>query len=153
MDTPNKIEGYLKIPDITGHSERTGHEDEIIVYGIDFDIKAPYEPGTLARLGKVSLSTVKFTKNYDKSSPLLKMAVYKNKKLDEVVFTAIRTVEEKEREYLKITLREAFVMKYIMRPSPHQNGGIEDFVEFSYKEIEVEYDGADPQVMNVATSA
>lgn len=153
METAQKIDGYLKVPDIDGESERTGHEKEIIIYGIDFSMKAPYEPATHARLGRVALSTIKFTKNYDKSSPLLKFALYKNKKLDEVVFTGVRTVEESDLDYLKITLKEAFVMSYVMHTSPLGNGGIEDIFELSYKEIEIEYDGADPQTMNVATSA
>ena len=36
--------------------------------------------------------------------------------------------------------------------APDENGGVEDTFELAYKTIEVDYDGGDPQTMNVATA-
>lgn len=152
LDVGTKIDGFLKIGDIPGASERDGHEEEIPVYGINFTMTAPYDPGSMSKLGRVSMGTLVITKDYDKASPLVKMALYTNKKLGDVVFSARRTIDNASSDYLVITLTEASVMSYNMHPSPYENGGIEDTFELAYKTIEIEYDGGDPQTMNVATA-
>ena len=55
-----------------------------------------------------------FTKHYDMASPYLKKALFDNKPLDEVVFSARRTIEGETSDYLVVTLTDASVMKYEM---------------------------------------
>ncbi|TJW82877.1 MAG: type VI secretion system tube protein Hcp, partial [Mesorhizobium sp.] len=88
-----KIDGFLKVPDIKGPSKRDGHEDEIEIHGVDYKMVAPYDPNSLSRRGRVSMGMIKFIKHYDKSSPYLKKALFENKALDEVVFSARRTID------------------------------------------------------------
>ena len=38
-----KIDGFLKISDIPGASERSGHAEEIEIHGFDFRMKAPHD--------------------------------------------------------------------------------------------------------------
>lgn len=144
-----KIDGFLKVPDIPGASTRDGHEEEIEIHGVEFSMVAPHDPNSLSRRGRVALGAMKFIKNYDKASPLLKMALFTNKKLDEVVFSARRTIEGETNDYLVITMRNASVIHYDMKVNPEDPDLIEDTIGFAYEEIEFEYDGKDPQTMNV----
>ena len=152
LDVDSKLDGFLKIGDIPGASERDGHEEEIEVYGVNFTMTAPYDPTSLSKLGRVSMGTLMLTKQYDKASPMLKMALYTNKKLGDVQFAVRRTIDGASSDYLVVKLTETTVMSYNMHVSPYENGGVEDTFELAYKTIEVEYDGGDPQTMNVATA-
>jgi len=152
LDVDSKLDGFLKIGDIPGASERDGHEEEIEVYGVNFTMTAPYDPTSLSKLGRVSMGTLMLTKQYDKASPMLKMALYTNKKLGDVQFAVRRTIDGASSDYLVVKLTETTVMSYNMHVSPFENGGVEDTFELAYKTIEVEYDGGDPQTMNVATA-
>lgn len=135
-----KIDGFLKVPDIPGPSERDGHEEEIEVHGVEFDMVAPHDPNSLSRRGRVALGLIKFIKHYDMSSPYLKQALFQNKKLDEVVFSARRTIEEESSDYLVVTLTDASVVTYMMKPSDEDPDLIEEFVGFAYKKIKFVYD-------------
>ena len=73
-----KIDGFLKVPDIPGPAKRDGHDEEIEVYGVDFNMHAPYDPNSLSRRGGVALDMMVFTKHYDMSSPYLKKALFDN---------------------------------------------------------------------------
>ena len=144
-----KIDGFLKIPDIPGPSKRDGHEDEIEVYGLEFKMIAPHDPNSLSRRGRVSLGMIKFTKNYDKSSPYLEQALFQNKLMGEVKFSARRTIEGETKDYLVITLKDASVTEYRLAPSPTDPDLIEDEVSFAYKSINFNYDGQHEVEMDV----
>jgi type VI secretion system secreted protein Hcp len=148
-----RIDGFLKVPDIPGPSERDGHEEEIEVYGVSFTMTAPYDPNSLSRRGRVSLGMVIVTKHYDMSSPYLAQALYENKKLDEVVFTCRRTIEGETSDYLVVTLTDASVVTYDMHASAEEPDVIEDVVGFAYKTIKFVYDDDHEAEMNVATAA
>ena len=155
-DTPElrtRIDGFLKVPDIPGPSERDGHEDEIEVYGVEFTMVAPHDPNSLSRRGRVSLGMLKLTKHYDMSSPYLAQALYENKKLDEVVFSCRRTIEGETADYLVITLTDASVIAYDMHASPNEPDVIEDVIGFAFKTIKFTYDDDHEAEMNVATAA
>jgi len=148
-----RIDGFLKVPDIPGPSERDGHEEEIEVYGVDFTMTAPHDPNSLSRRGRVSLGMLIVTKHYDKSSPYLAKALYDNTKLDEVVFTCRRTIEGETADYLVITMTDASVIAYNMHASSDEPDVIEDVVSFAYKTIKFVYDDDHEAEMNVATGA
>jgi len=146
-----RIDGFLKVPDIPGPSERDGHEEEIEVYGIEFSMTAPHDPNSLSRRGRVSLDLLTLTKHYDKSSPYLKQALSENKKLDEVVFTSRRTIDAETADYLVVTLTDASVVTYKLHPSSDEPDIIEDVIGFAYKTIKFTYDDDHEVTMNVAT--
>ncbi|MBA9034713.1 Hcp family type VI secretion system effector [Rhizobium beringeri] len=144
-----KIDGFLKVPDITGPSVRDGHEDEIEIHGVEFEMVGPYDPNSLSRRGRVSLGMITFIKHYDKSSPYLKKALFDNTLLDEVKFSARRTIEGETSDYLVVTLKEASVTKYNMMPSEDEPDLIEERVGFAYKNITFNYDDKDEVEMDV----
>ena len=78
------------------------------------------------------------------------MALFKNTKLDEVKFSARRTIEGETSDYLVVTLKEASVMNYEMHVSPEEPDVIEDRVGFAYKTIVFAYDGGDEMEMDVS---
>ncbi|MGO6728316.1 type VI secretion system tube protein Hcp (plasmid) [Rhizobium ruizarguesonis] len=144
-----KIDGFLKVPDITGPSVRDGHEDEIEIHGVEFEMVGPYDPNSLSRRGRVTLGMITFIKHYDKSSPYLKKALFDNTLLDEVKFSARRTIEGETSDYLVVTLKEASVTKYNMMPSEDEPDLIEERVGFAYKNITFNYDDKDEVEMDV----
>jgi type VI secretion system secreted protein Hcp len=135
-----KIDGFLKVPDIPGASERDGHEEEIEIHGVKFQMQAPHDPNSLSRRGKVALDMISFTKYYDIASPYLKKALFDNTPLDEVVFSARRTIEGETSDYLVVTLTNASVMKYEMCQSEDEPDLIEEDVGFAYHAIKFVYD-------------
>jgi type VI secretion system secreted protein Hcp len=146
---PMKIDGFLKVPDIPGASVRDGHEDEMEIFGVVFDMQAPHDANTLSRRGRVSLSTVKFRKHYDMGSPYLKKACFDNTLMDEVVFSARRTIEGETADYLVITLTDASVVSYAMSPSFTDPDLLEEEVAFAFKTIKFNYDDSHEIEMNV----
>ncbi|WP_106797491.1 type VI secretion system tube protein TssD [Rhizobium sp. H4] len=144
-----KIDGFLKVPDITGPSVRDGHEDEIEIHGVEFEMVAPYDPNSLSRRGRVSLGMITFIKHYDKSSPYLKKALFDNTLLGEVKFSARRTIEGETSDYLVVTLKDASVTQYNMKPSEEEPDLIEERVGFAYKNITFNYDDKDEVEMDV----
>ena len=148
-----RIDGFLKVPDIPGPSERDGHEEEIEVYAVDFTMTAPHDPNSMSRRGRVSLGVLTIKKHYDKSSPYLAKALYDNTKLDEVVFTCRRTIEGETADYLVVTMTDASVINYNMHASEEEPDVIEDVVGFAYKTIKFVYDDDHEAEMNVATGA
>jgi type VI secretion system secreted protein Hcp len=135
-----KIDGFLKVPDIPGPSERDGHEEEIEIHGVKFTMKAPHDPNSQSRRGRVSLDMIVFTKYYDMASPYLKKALFDNTPMDEVVFSCRRTIEGETSDYLVVTLTDASVMSYLMQQSEDEPDLIEEKVGFAYHMIKFVYD-------------
>jgi type VI secretion system secreted protein Hcp len=146
---PMKIDGFLKVPDIPGASERDGHEEEMEVFGVEFEMQAPHDANTLSRRGRVSLSTLKFFKYYDMGSPYLKKACFDNTPMDEVVFSARRTIEGETSDYLVITLSDASVVSYELYPSLTEADLLEEEIGFAFKTIKFNYDDSHEIEMNV----
>jgi type VI secretion system secreted protein Hcp len=144
-----KIDGFLKVPDIPGPSVRDGHEEEIEVHGVEFTMIAPHDPNSLSRRGRVNLGLIEFRKYYDMASPFLKQACFENKLLDEVVFSARRTIESETSDYLVIKLADASVVKYEMKQAEDEPDLIEERVGFAYKSIDFTYDDSYNAVFDV----
>lgn len=136
------IEGFLKVPDIPGASTRRGHEGEIEVHGVTFSMEAPRDPVGGARKGRATVDNVVFTKYYDQSSPYLKKALFDNNRLAQVVFSAMRTAEGNESDYLVVTLKDAAVTNYAMQPADVDSALIEERVGFNFQTITFTYDGS-----------
>jgi type VI secretion system secreted protein Hcp len=144
-----KIDGFLKISDIPGASEREGHAEEIEVHGFDFHMQAPHDPNSLSRQGRVEVGAVLVSKDYDQASPYLKRALFENKKLGEVVFSARRTINNENSDYLVVTLTDASVSSYEVHPAKNRDGVLEEQVGFAYNKIEFAYDKDHKIEMNV----
>jgi type VI secretion system secreted protein Hcp len=144
-----KIDGFLKVPDIKGPSVRDGHDEEIEIHGVEYNMVAPHDPNSLSRRGRVALGMIKFLKHYDKASPYLKKALFDNKPLDEVVFSARRTIDGETSDYLKITLKDASIVHYDMKADEDEQDLIEETVGFAYKTINFNYDDSDEVEMDV----
>jgi type VI secretion system secreted protein Hcp len=135
-----KLDGFLKVPDIPGPSERDGHEEEIEIHGIAFQMEAPHDPNSLSRRGRVRLDQFKIYKHYDMSSPYLKKALFDNTPMDEVVVSARRTIEGETSDYLVVTLTDASVMTYNVRQSEDEPDQLEEEVGFAFNAIKFVYD-------------
>lgn len=146
---PMKIDGFLKVPDIPGASLRDGHEEEMEIFGVSFEMQAPHDANTLSRRGRVSLSTIKFEKHYDPGSPYLKKACFDNTLFDEVVFSARRTIEGETSDYLVITLTDASVVAYDMQPSFTDPDLLQEEIAFAFKTIKFNYDDSHEIEMDV----
>ena len=145
-----KIDGFLKVPDIPGPSTRDGHEEEIEVFKVNFKMVAPHDPNSLARRGRVACGMFEVTKHYDMSSPYLKQALFENKELDEVVFSARRTIAGETSDYLVVTMTDASVVTYEMEASEDEPDVIADKVAFAYKTIEFKYNDKEEAKFDVA---
>jgi type VI secretion system secreted protein Hcp len=144
-----KIDGFLELPDVPGESLRSGHEEQLEIHGIEFNMKAPHDANTKARRGRVQLSTVTILKNYDMGSPYIKQACFQNKKFDPVKIYFRRTIEEESKDYLVVNLTEASIIGYSIRPSTLEPGLLEETVDFAFKEITFTYDDDHEVVMDV----
>ena len=146
-----KIDGFLEVPDIKGPSQRDGHEDQIEIYNVTFNMIAPFDPNSLSRKGRVSLGTVACFKDVDMSSPYLAKCCHENKVLDEVVIYCRRTIDGATSDYFVVTLKEASVVGYAFGASPSSPDTLSDTVQFAYKNIELKYDDDHTTDMDVAT--
>lgn len=144
-----KIDGFLKVPDIKGPSTRDKHSDEIEIHGVDYTMTAPHDPNSLSRRGRVAMGTITFVKHYDMSSPYLKQALFENKPLNEVKFSARRTIDGKTSDYLVVTLKDASIVDYKMEQSKEEPDLIEEKVGFAYKTINFKYNDKEEAEMDV----
>ncbi|TAM98926.1 MAG: type VI secretion system tube protein Hcp, partial [Rhizobiaceae bacterium] len=74
---------------------------------------------------------------------------FENTMMDEVKFSARRTIGGETKDYLVITLKEASVTDYELAPSTGEPDLIEDRVSFAYKLINFNYDGEHEIEMDV----
>jgi type VI secretion system secreted protein Hcp len=149
-DANIRLDGFLKVPDIPGPSTRDGHEEEIEVFKVFYKMVAPHDPNSLARRGRVAAGMFEVAKHYDMASPYLKQALFENKELDEVVFSARRTIAGETADYLIVTLTDASVVTYEMHASQDEPDVIEERVGFAYKTIEFKYDDKHEYKIDVA---
>jgi type VI secretion system secreted protein Hcp len=136
-----KIDGFVKIPDIPGDSQREGHEDEIEIHGVTFGMEAPSERGGSVRRGRVSFDMVVVSKDYDRSSPSLKGALATSRHLSEVVLSLRRTIEGESSDYLVVTLADASVVKYDFAPAQDRDDVLVEHVGLAYRSVQFVYDG------------
>lgn len=143
-----RIDGFLKVPDIKGPSVRDGHDDEIEIHGVDYKMVAPYDSNSLSRRGRVAMGAITFVKHVDKSSPYLTQALFENKALDEVKFSARRTIDSETKDYFVVTLTDASIMEYDLSNDSQNDDLLEERVSFAYKKIKFAY-GDDESEMDV----
>lgn len=136
-----KIDGFVKIPDIPGDSQREGHEDEIEIHSVTFGMETPYERGGSVRRGRVSFDMVVVSKYYDRSSPSLKGALAAGRHLSEVVLSVRRTIEGESSDYLVVTLVDASIVRYDLAPAQDRDDVLVEQVGLAYRSVRFVYDG------------
>ena len=109
-----KIDGFLKVPDIPGAASATATRKRSKSTASNSRWRRRTTRTACRAAVVVSIGMIVFTKYYDMASPYLKKALFENTPLDEVVFSARRTIEGETSDYLVVTLTDASVMNYEM---------------------------------------
>lgn len=131
-------EYFIKLPGITGESEKDGHKDEIDVFSWSWGVaqSSTAGSGSGSGSGKAIQQDFHFTKPFDSSSCNLAKSCTAGDHLKDLKMTA-RKAGGTQQDYIIITLEEVLITSY-------QTGGSEggfpmDQVSCSYKKMKIEY--------------
>jgi type VI secretion system Hcp family effector len=108
---------FLRIPDIEGESTVIGHEDEIEIHGVHWQVKQNVAStgGAGAVRGRAEIGAFSVWKNYDAASPYLVLATAQNRAFAEAILSFRKSKGEASRDdYLKITLHDCRIASYEM---------------------------------------
>ncbi len=138
--THGALTGYLKIPDIPGESQASGHEEEIDIHDISWTIFRPVvgDTGSTRSRGDVVLEDLVVAKAVDKSTPKLMEACADGKEFPEIIISLRKDSGEAHLDYLKITLTNVRVTSYDIDGSD-QSGVPLSSTSFIYEELKVTY--------------
>ncbi len=143
------INGYLKLPDIDGESQRANHEDEIEISGVSWGLKVPGNIGQRA-VARANVWAVGLEKIYDKSSPYLAFAGMRGQRFDEAVLS-VEGGPDTPHDMLTMTLSNVRIKAYRMLDAEEDLTVRESFslifekIAILYREMdgtehEIEYD-------------
>jgi type VI secretion system secreted protein Hcp len=117
------LTGYMKVPDIDGESTRVGHEDEIDIFAVSWDINAIAASGSSRRRrARADAGPLVVHKYYDAASPYLALATHQGKVFDEVAVTLRKESGGVHLDYLTITLRNVVISSYAFENDPWDEG-------------------------------
>lgn len=103
---------FMKLGDIKGESQASGHEDEIDILSWSFGIASPVytDPGTGNREAtRPSVSEVSVTKEMDKATPRLMEGCATGTHYPDAVITLKRASADTQQTYLVITMTDVIV--------------------------------------------
>lgn len=107
------LTGYLKIPDIPGESKASGHEEEIDISSIQWNISLPpSEEGSGRTGGGPEFGNLVVSGLIDKSTPKLLEASASRRAFDEVIISFRKDSGDAHLDYLKITLTNVHIASY-----------------------------------------
>jgi len=131
-------EYFVKLPGITGESEKEGHEKEIDVLSWSWGVTQPSSAGSGSGsgAGKAVQQDFHFVKKFDSASPNLAKACAAGDHLKDLTMTA-RKAGGKQHDYLTITFEEVLVTSYQIGGS--DGADVIDQVACSYKKMKIEY--------------
>jgi len=131
------LTAYLKIEDIPGESLRAGHEDEIDIVGIDWEIERvmAFRRGAGRRRARVEVEPLGLMKVIDKASPYLAEAALKGKSFPEAVLSVRKDSGEAHLDYLTITMENVMVSAYEFK-----NDGLEDPLDVIQERVELVFE-------------
>ena len=134
------LTAYLKIGDIPGESQASGHEEEIEIHDISWAIFRPVEDATGSTRTRSSavVEDLMVIKELDKSTPKLMEACANGKVFPEIVITFRKDSGEAHLDYLKITLTNVQVTSYDIGASG-QSEVPASSASFNYEELKVTY--------------
>ncbi len=136
------IQGFLKIDDIAGESQRAEHEEEIDVHGLRWGAELPTQSSrtrgrTRARAQVDQLEVRKF---YDASSPYLLLGCMQGRAYPEMTLAVRKDSGDAHLDYLVITMTNVVVVDVEMtdRDIP-DNDLIEERIALSFEKVNVKY--------------
>lgn len=105
------IQGYLKIDDIQGESQRADHEEEIDFYGLHWEVKqqSSSSVGHGRSRGRADVSGITLWKALDAASPYLALAAMQGKSIPEAVASVRKDSGDAHLDYLKITMTNCMI--------------------------------------------
>jgi type VI secretion system secreted protein Hcp len=106
-------QGYMRLTDVRGESRRAGHEGEIEVHGVAWDV-AQSPAGRVGRgrtRARADVGPIALWKWYDASSPYLALAAMQGRAFDEARLALIARGERAD-PFLEITLRNCLIAAY-----------------------------------------
>ncbi len=140
---------HIKLAGVEGESKHKDHKGEIEIHSWSWAVSnaSSAAVGGGSGKGKAVAGDFTFTHNYDKASPNLAKSCVSGKHFDTLVLTC-RKSGEGQQEYLKVTLKEAFVTS--LRPGGTAGGDVVETVNLTFKDIEFTYK---PQTEKGSTGA
>lgn len=142
---------HIKLAGVDGESKHKDHKGEIEVHSWSWSVAnaSSAAVGGGSGKGKATAGDFTFTHNYDKASPNLAKSCVSGKHFDSLVLTC-RKSGEGQQEYLKVTLKEAFVTS--VHPGGTAGGDVMEVVNLSFKDIDFTYKPQDAQGSTGASS-
>jgi len=133
------IDMFMKIGDIKGEADDSGHEDEIDVLSWSWGMSQSGIPKTSrATAGKVHIEELAFTKSIDKATPKLMEALTTGERFPETKFTLRRHGEEEPFEYLVVTMENVMVTSVSIGGSAGEDRLTEN-ITLNFSSIKVAY--------------
>lgn len=132
--------GYMKLPDIAGESRRDGHEEEIDIMSIDWNMAqaSNMQIGSGRTSSRATVNPIGITKIYDASSPYLALACMQGKSFDEVVISFRQDSGDAHLDYLIITLTNVVISSYSLNGTA-MGEEINDAISLSFETVNVKY--------------
>lgn len=129
---------HIKLAGVEGEAEHKDHKGEIEIHSWGWSVSNASSAGSGggSGKGKAQPGEFVFTHDYDKASPTLAKHCVSGKHFDTLVLTC-RKSGEGQQEYLKITLKEAFITS--LNPGGASGGDVVENVTVSYKDVEFTY--------------
>lgn len=135
------IDCHIKFDGVDGEATHKDHKGEIAVLGWQWGVtNATTGTGGGSGRGKGAPQDFSFVHLYDKSSPVLAKNCAAGKHFPTVVLTA-RKSGEGQKDFLKVTMKEAFITS--VAPAGSSGGDISESVTMAYKDIEFAYKAQD----------
>jgi type VI secretion system secreted protein Hcp len=131
---PTQLDGFLKVDDIPGESQESGHEDEIDILSFSLNSSVQVEAGAGGGpASRAYTSELVMVKAADDTSPLFRDAAaagttYPN------TFLSVRKAGGGQQEYLIIHLEDVIVSSY--DPSDGEEQVPTESVSFTYQKVE-----------------
>lgn len=129
---------HIKLAGVEGEAKHKDHKGQIEVRTWSWHVSNPSGAvsGGGSGRGKAIPGEFSFTHLYDKASPELAKRCAKGVHFDKLELSC-RKSGEGQQEYLKVTLKEAFISQ--VSPSGAAGGEVMEVVNLTYKDIEFEY--------------
>lgn len=129
---------HVKLAGVDGESKHKDHTGQIEIHSWSWAVSnaSSAASGGGSGKGKAVPADFVFTHNYDKASPVLAKKCVQGTHFDTLELTC-RKSGEGQQEYLKVTLKEAFITA--LQPSGASGGDVVETVQCSYKDVEFVY--------------
>jgi type VI secretion system secreted protein Hcp len=132
------LDAFLKISGVEAESQSDAHKGEIAIQGFSWGVNMPthMEAGKGLVKGKASISSISFSHNYDKASPVLQKYCASGKHFDEMVLTCAQN-SGKKLDFYTITLSQCMIESCQIGAA--SGGEIQENVTIAFNEIKTEY--------------